>query len=124
MPKPQTLPDTIFDLAAKVHDIVGPGLDAPAYTKCLCIELEKAGIQFKTEVPIPIVYDGTILPLDYHADLVVENRVVVQVKAVDAFNAEHDQEIYTFVRMGHFPDGLLLNFNTVDLKDGVRRFAV
>jgi GxxExxY protein len=124
VPHHQTLPDQIAGFAAHIHDAIGFGFDASAYMKCLIIDFEKNGLQYRRDVPIPCVYKDKILPMELRADFVVENAVVVQVKAAEALKLEDDQEIYTCLKMGHIPDGLLINFGAYPFNDAIRRFHV
>ena len=105
----------------KVHTGLGPGLLESVYETCLCHELAKSGLGFQRQRAIPVHYDGRKLECGFRADLIVENRVIVEVKAVDALSAVHDSQLLTYLRLSGLGVGLLINFNTRHLRDGIRR---
>jgi len=115
------LANHILALASIVHETVGPGLDAGIYQQCLCIDLSKAGIPFAEHVPVPVQYNDATFDLGYVADLVVQNEVLVQIKAVEEFQPEDDQQLLTYLTFLPCHTGLMLNFNTVSFADDVRR---
>jgi GxxExxY protein len=110
--------------AIKVHKALGPGLLESAYEHCLTHELAKAGIPAQRQVALPIVYDGERLDAGYRLDIVVAGRVVVEVKAVDALAPIHEAQILTYLKLSGLRLGLLMNFNVIQLKDGLRRFVL
>jgi GxxExxY protein len=113
----------VIGCAIAVHRDLGPGLLESAYETCLCFELGRAGIAFERQVPVPVVYQGERLDAGFRADVIVENALLIEVKAVQAIAAVHEAQILTYLRLGGYPVGLLLNFNTVRLRDGLRPFV-
>lgn len=111
----------IISAGISVHRVLGPGLLESAYQKCLCREFVVRGIPFQREVPIPLEYKGIRLDCGYRLDLLVANRVVVEVKAMDAIAPIHEAQLLTYLRLGGWQVGLLMNFNVVVLKHGIRR---
>lgn len=114
----------ILAAAIEVHRELGPGLLESAYEECLCRELCSSGIHFERQKEIPVVYKGEPVSASYRADLVVEGKVIVELKAVDAVLKVHEAQILTYMRMASCPVGLLINVNVSVLKDGVRRFLI
>jgi GxxExxY protein len=119
----QRVSDAIITAAMKVHSELGPGLLESAYVACLQFELAEAGIQSSAQVGLPVVYRGVKLELGYRMDLVVEDSVVVEIKSVDAISPVHQAQILSYLKLSRKSIGLLLNFNVVHLKDGIRRFV-
>ncbi len=103
---------------------IGPGLLESAYEECLCFELSRDGITYARQAPIPIIYQEVRLDCGYRIDLVVERELIVEIKAVERLLPLHDAQILTYLRLSGHRVGLLLNFNTVRLKDGLRRFVL
>jgi GxxExxY protein len=104
-----------------VHRALGPGLLESAYQQCFCQELFLRGIPFEREVPIPLEYRGIRLEAGYRLDILVAGKVVVEVKAMEAIAPIHEAQLLTYLRLGGWKVGLLMNFNVVVLKDGIRR---
>ena len=117
------LTDRVIGLAIEVHKNLGPGLLESVYEACLAFELKRAGVQFRRQAPMPIVYRGFHLDTGFRADLLVAEGLIVEIKAVDRLVLAHEAQILTYLRMSGCPVGLLLNFNAVLLKDGLRRFV-
>jgi len=115
---------TIVDAAMKVHSALGPGLLESAYAACLRHELIKRGLKVAAEVPVPVVYDGIRLDAGYKLDLLVEDTVVVELKAIEALAPIHQAQIISYLKLTGKPIGLLINFHSLHLKDGIKRFAV
>ncbi len=111
----------IIGCAIEVHKQLGPGLLESAYQECLYYELKKAGLKVQKEKPMPIVYKEVKLDHGYRIDLLVEEKVVVEIKTVDAFNDVHTAQVLTYLRLGKYKLGLLLNFQTTVLKNGMKR---
>lgn len=111
----------IIGCAIEVHKQLGPGLLESAYQECLFFELKKAGLMVRKEVPMPIVYKEIKLDHGYRIDLLVEEKVVVEIKTVDAFNDVHLAQVLTYLRLGEYKLGLLFNFQTTVLKNGIKR---
>ena len=113
----------IVNSAMKVHSLLGPGLLESAYQACLAQELRSRALQVATEVPLPVVYEGRRLEVGYRIDLVVENRVVVEVKSVEAVHPIHQAQLLSYMRLGGVGIGLLINFNVLHLRDGIKRMV-
>ena len=113
----------VVDAAMKVHSALGPGLLESAYSACLKHELTKRGLKVACEVPLPVVYDGMRLDAGYRLDLVVEDTVVVELKAIEALAPIHQAQIISYLKLSRKPIGLLINFHTLHLKDGIKRLS-
>lgn len=109
--------------AIKVHRTIGPGLLESAYKECLCYELVKSGLQVEKEKPLPLIYENIKLDCGYRLDLLVENRIIVEIKSVDALNDIHMAQLLTYLRLNQTRIGLLLNFNVVKMLNGIKRVA-
>ena len=114
----------IVDAAMKVHSALGPGLLESAYAACLRHELIKRGLRVASEVPVTVVYDGIKLEAGYKLDLLVEDTVVVELKAIEALAPIHQAQIISYLKLAGKPIGLLINFHSLHLKDGIKRFVV
>lgn len=106
------------------HEIVGPGLLESVYQECLCLELTDAGIPFQSQAMVPVIYKGRTIPLEFRADIIVADAVIVEIKAVIVLVPAHEAQILIYLRMSHIRVGLLLNFHARRLKDGLRRFII
>ncbi|HJU42329.1 MAG TPA: GxxExxY protein [Vicinamibacterales bacterium] len=115
------LTERVIRCAIEVHRLLGPGLLESPYRECLLFELVSIGLKVERERLVPIVYKGQIVSDALKIDLLVENTVVVEVKAVDAIHPVHLAQVITYLRLTGHPAGLLLNFNAVTLKAGLRR---
>jgi GxxExxY protein len=111
----------IIGLAMRVHRRLGPGLLESVYERCLCHELGKEGIAFQRQVPLPVPYDDILLDCGYIADVIVEGQVILELKAVERTQPLHEAQLLTYLRLSPCRVGLLINFNTVSLTDGIRR---
>jgi len=111
----------IIGCAIEVHRQLGPGLLESAYQECLYYELIQAGLNVQREKPMPIVYKEVKLNHGYRIDLLVEGKVVVEIKTIDAFNDVHTAQVLTYLRLGNYKLGLLLNFQVTVLKNGIKR---
>ncbi len=114
----------VVDAAMKVHTALGPGLLESAYAACLRHELIKRGLSVTSEVPLPVVYDGIKLDAGYRLDMVVEDTVVVELKAIEALAPIHQAQIISYLKLSGKPIGLLINFHSLHLKDGIKRFVI
>lgn len=114
----------IVDAAFAVHTTLGPGLLESVYEVCLLHELQKRGLKTERQVLLPVVYDGLRLDSGLRLDLVVENRVVVELKAVDMLLPVHKAQMLTYLKLSGHRLGLLVNFNSVLIKDGIHRTAL
>jgi GxxExxY protein len=117
------LTDRILACAVDVHRALGPGLLESAYRSCLVHRLRLEGLSVKEEMPIAVEYRGCSLPLAYRADLVVEDTVLLELKAVEALAPIHDVQVLTYLKLLGLRVGLLLNFNVTHLGKGIRRFV-
>ena len=113
--------EAIIGAAIEVHRELGPGLLESAYQVCLRRELSLRGIQFQHELPLPISYKGLMLDCGYRLDLLVLDKVVVETKCVSKLDPIHEAQLLTYLRLGGWQIGLLINFNVKVLKDGIRR---
>ena len=111
----------IIGCAIEVHKQLGPGLLESAYQECLYYELIQAGLHVQKEKPMPIVYKEVKLDHGYRIDLLVENKVVVEIKTVEELNDVHTAQVLTYLKLGNYKLGLLLNFNVSLLKEGIKR---
>ena len=119
--KVNEITSTIIGAAIEVHRALGPGLLESTYEECLCEELRLRGIPFERQKPLPVHYKGRQLDCGYRLDLLVANAVVVELKAIDTFAPIHDAQLLTYLRLGGWKVGLLINFNVPRLRDGIRR---
>lgn len=111
----------VIEAAIRVHQQLGPGLLESAYRECLLYELREVGLRVEREKPLPIVYKKVRLDHGYRIDLLVENKLVVEIKTVEELTAVHFAQVLTYLRLGSYPYGLLMNFNETLLKHGLRR---
>jgi GxxExxY protein len=118
------LTERIIGLAIEVHRHLGPGLLESAYEECLCYELKHNGFSLRRQVPLPVIYKTTKLDCGYRLDLVVENAVIIELKTVDRLLPIHEAQLLTYMKLSGIRTGLLLNFNTAVLKDGIRRLML
>ena len=118
------LTQRIIGFAIEVHRHLGPGLLESAYEECLCFELRDAGISFDRQVPLPVTYKSVRLDCGYRIDVVVEKSVVLELKTVERLLPIHEAQLLTYLRLSGYHVGLLLNFNTPVLKDGIRRLVL
>lgn len=114
----------ILDSAYKVHTALGPGLLESAYRTCLVYELRKKGLIVEEEKPLPLVYEDIKLDCGYRLDILVENKVVVELKTVEEFKDVHAAQVLTYLRFSKKKIGLLINFNVKSLKFGIKRFIL
>jgi GxxExxY protein len=111
----------IIELAMRVHRRLGPGLFESAYEKCLCYELAQEGVPFERQVPLPIHYGDALLDCGYLADIIVDRKVILELKSVERMLWLHEVQLLTYLRLAQCRVGLLINFNTVSLTDGIKR---
>lgn len=115
------LSNIIIGCAIEVHKQLGPGLLESAYRECLCYELMQAGLEVQPEKPMPIVYKEIRLDHGYRMDLLVSNKVVIEIKTVEAFTDVHLAQVLTYLKLGNYKLGLLLNFHVTTLKQEIKR---
>ena len=111
----------IVECAIEVHLQLGPGLLESAYEECLCHELHLRGLEFKRQVPLPLIYKGLPLNCGYQIDLVVRNEVVVELKAIENIPPVHEAQLLTYMKLAKKSVGLLINFNVPVLLRGIVR---
>jgi GxxExxY protein len=120
-PDTDDLTHRIIGLAMRVHTRLGPGLLESAYERCLCHEFDQNALAYARQVDLPLEYDGVILDCGYRADIIVDNAVILELKSVEHIRPLHEAQLLTYLRLSRCRFGLLLNFNTRSLKDGIRR---
>lgn len=118
------LTEKIIGFAIEVHRQLGPGLLESAYEECLCFELRHAGIGFKRQVPLPVIYKSVRLDCGYRLDIVVENQLILELKTVERLMPIHEAQMLTYLKLSDLRTGLLLNFNSAKLKEGLRRMVL
>ena len=111
----------VIGAAIEVHRLLGPGLLESAYQTCLARELRDRGLQYEREVPVPVMYKGEFVSEAYRLDFIVQNNVLVELKAVEKLNDIHKAQLLTYLRLSKRKLGLLINFNAIRLKEGVVR---
>ncbi|MCU7694883.1 GxxExxY protein [Haoranjiania flava] len=115
------LAKVVFNTGLKIHKHLGPGLLESAYEECLYYELMKSGLNIAGQKTLPLIYEEIKLEIGYRVDFLIENKLVVEIKSVESLNDIHLAQILTYLRLSHCKLGLLINFNTLLFKDGVRR---
>lgn len=113
--------EQILKYSFKIHTALGPGLLESSYKECLYYELGKAGLFVEKEKALPLIYEDVKLEIGYRVDLFVEREVIVEIKAVDSINDVHIAQVLTYLKLAGCRIGLLLNFNTAHLKNGIKR---
>ncbi|MDL2141285.1 MULTISPECIES: GxxExxY protein [Flavobacterium] len=111
----------VFNSALKVHQALGPGLLESAYEECLFYELKKTGLEIEKQKPLPLIYEKVKLDIGYRLDIIIENKVILEIKSVDALNEIHFAQLLTYLKLTNCKLGLLINFNVVLIKNGIRR---
>ena len=114
---------TVVDAAMQVHSVLGPGQLESAYEACLVYELRKRGIEVALQVELPVNYGEISIELGYRIDLLVERSVVVELKTVTKLLPVHEAQLLSYLKLGDFRAGLLINFHTAHLKDGIKRMV-
>ncbi len=118
------LTSSIIGAAMEVHSHLGPGMLESAYEECLAFELMKRKIEYKRQTPVPIVYKDIKLDMGYRADILVEHKIIIELKSVEAINEVHEAQVLTYLKFSNCKIGLLINFNVKSLKNGIRRFIL
>ncbi len=111
----------VFDAALKVHKALGPGLLESAYQECLYHELKKTELFVQKEKPLPLIYETVKLDCGYRLDMIIEDKLIIEVKSVEALTDIHLAQVLTYLKLSNCKLGLLINFNVLLLKDGFRR---
>ena len=114
----------IIGAAIEVHKALGPGLLESVYEECLCCELDLRKLHYKRQHAIPVQYKGVKLDCGYRIDLLVEDLVILELKALDNLEPIHEAQILTYLKLTHLKVSLLINFNVPVLKQGIRRFLI
>jgi len=117
------LTHTIIGAAMEVHRALGPGLLESVYEACLVCELSERGLRIENQKPLPIVYKTVQLTCGYRIDLLVEDQIIVEAKAIEQLAPIHEQQLLSYLKLSNLKMGLLINFNVAVLKDGVRRIV-
>ncbi|MCC7476920.1 GxxExxY protein [bacterium] len=118
------LTEAVIGAAIEVHRTIGPGMLENAYNQCLCHELHLRQLAFQREVPLPLNYKGIRLDCGYRLDIVVEGRLVLELKAIDKVLPVHKQQLLSYLRMGGYNTGLLINFSAYKLVNGLTRLVL
>jgi GxxExxY protein len=113
----------IIGCAMRVHSALGSGLLESAYERCLCYELANEGLSVQQQVPLPLVYKGVELDCAYRLDLIVENKVIVEIKSVESLKPIYSAQLLTYLKLADCKLGLILNFNVIHLKEGIKRIV-
>lgn len=111
----------VFDCALKVHKSLGPGLLESAYEECLFYELRKQGLNVEKQKPLPLIYEEVKLDIGYRIDIIVNNKLIIEIKSVEALNDVHFAQLLTYLKLTNCKLGLLINFNVTLIKNGVKR---
>ncbi len=118
------LTEKVIGLAIEVHRALGPGLLESVYEECLCFELRQAGISFRRQVPLPVLYKEVRLEIGYRIDFIVEEQLIVELKTVERLAPIHEAQLLTYLRLTGLKTGLILNFNSALLRDGIKRMVL
>jgi GxxExxY protein len=117
------LTERIIGACIEIHRALGPGLLESAYEECLCYELSQTGIKFERQKPLPVHYKDVNLDCGYRLDLVVEDKIIIELKAVEGLLPVHEAQLLTYLKLSGLTLGLLINFNVAMLKHGIKRIA-
>ena len=115
---------TVVDAGLKVHKALGPGLLKSAYEHCLAYEIQTRGLEVRRQVVLPITYEGVSLDAGYRLDILVDDRVIVEIKSVESLTRVHEAQVLTYLKLSRRRVGLLMNFNVDLFKSGVRRLVI
>jgi GxxExxY protein len=115
--------EAVIGFCIAIHRELGPGLLESGYRECLCYELSKAGLKFEREKPLPVRYDDLLLDCGYRLDVVIEQKLIVELKTVEALLPIHDAQLLTYLKLSGITSGLLINFNVPVLVHGVKRIV-
>ena len=117
------LSKVVFECALKVHQSLGPGHLESAYEECLFDELKKTGLEVQKQKSLPLFYEEVKLEVGYRIDLIVENKIILEIKSVDALNDVHFAQLLTYLKLTNCKLGMLINFNVVLIKNGIKRIV-
>jgi len=122
-PRENEITKLVIGFAIEVHRALGPGLLESAYEECLCYELARGGIRFQRQVALPVHYKGVTLDCGYRMDLLLDDLVIIEIKAVESLCPIHEAQLLTYLKLADKPVGLLINFNVPVLKQGLKRIV-
>lgn len=111
----------VFDSALKVHQALGPGLLESAYEECLFYELKKLGLNVLKQKPLPLIYEDVKLEIGYRIDIIIENKLILEIKSVKTLNDVHFAQLLTYLKLTNCKLGMLINFNVTLIKNGIKR---
>jgi len=111
----------VFDCSLKVHKALGPGLLESAYEECLFYELKKTGLKIEKQKPLPLIYEDVKLEAGYRVDIIIEDKFIIEIKAVEALNGVHLAQLLTYLKLADCKLGMLINFNVTLIKNGIKR---
>jgi GxxExxY protein len=114
----------VIGCAIEVHRVLGPGLLESTYEQCMAYELQQAGISFKIQHPLPVEYKGTRLECGYRVDMLIHDKLILELKSVEDIKSIHEAQLLTYMKLSRVKIGLLINFNVRLLKSGVKRFIL
>jgi GxxExxY protein len=115
--------EIIFDCALNVHKALGPGLLESAYEECMFYEIKKTGVKIEKQKPLPLIYEDVKLEIGYRVDLMIENKVILEIKSVETLNDVHMAQVLTYLKLSDCKLGMLINFNVALIKNGIKRIA-
>ena len=110
-----------FDCALKVHQHLGPGLLESAYEECLYYEIKNTGLKIEKQKPLPLIYEDVKLDIGYRVDIIIENKLILEIKSVEVLNDVHFAQLLTYLKLTNCKLGLLINFNVTLIKNGIKR---
>jgi GxxExxY protein len=113
----------VFDAALKVHQNLGPGLLESAYEECLFYELKKTSLKVEKQKALPLIYEEIKLDIGYRLDIILEDKLIIEIKSVESLNEVHFAQLLTYLKLTNCKLGLLINFNVKLVKDGIKRIA-
>jgi GxxExxY protein len=113
----------VVDCCFKIHTTLGPGLFESVYEEVLCYELLKRNLDVKTQVELPVIYDDIKMDIGFRADIIVENKLIIELKSIEAIAPVHKKQLLTYLRLTDMKLGLLINFNEALIKDGIHRIV-
>jgi GxxExxY protein len=114
----------VIGAAIEVHRELGPGLLESTYERCLVHELRERGIECVSQMPLPVTYKGMHIDCGYRIDILAERTLMIELKSVQALQKIHEAQLLTYMKLARVPDGLLINFNTTPLKNGIRSLSI
>lgn len=122
--EPRGLSYDIIGAAIEVHKVLGPGLLESTYESCLGYELIQRGISFQRQLALPVTYKGTLIDASYRIDFLVENTVILELKSIEKLLPIHEAQIATYLKLSNVKVGILINFNVLQLMDGIKRIVI